>query len=70
MTGAGLGIRFMRLPAAKKRDIRRLLKNRFALRQKVDIPCTWVFRDEESGSKMVDLSSDWVLSPGSICRAE
>ena len=57
VTGAGLGIRFMRLPAAKKRDIRRLLKNRFALRQKVDIPSTWIYRDEQSESRMVDLSS-------------
>ena len=57
VTGTGLGIRFIHLAAAKKRDIGRMLKNRFALRQKVDIPCTWVFRDEESESRLVDLSS-------------
>ena len=57
VTGTGLGIRFIRLAAAKKRDIGRLLRNRFALRQKVDIPCAWAFRDEESASRMVDLSS-------------
>jgi len=57
VTGTGLGIRFMHMAQAKKRDIARMLRNRFALRQKVDIPCTWVFRGEESGSRMVDLSS-------------
>ena len=57
VTGTGLGIRFMHMAPAKRRDIARMLKNRFALRQKVDIPCTWVFRGEESGSRMVDLSS-------------
>ena len=57
VTGTGLGIRFVRLPAAKRRDIRRMLRDRFALRQKVDIPCTWVFRGEVSESRMVDLSS-------------
>jgi hypothetical protein len=57
ITATGLGVRFIRLPAGKKRDIRRILKNRFALRQKVDIPCRWAFRGEESESRIVDLSS-------------
>jgi len=57
VTATGIGVRFIRLPAPKKREIRRLLKNRFSLRQKVDIPCTWVFGYEESESRMVDLSS-------------
>lgn len=56
VTDTGLGIRFIRLPAAKKRDISRMLRDRFALRQKVDIPCTWVFRYEESEARLVDLS--------------
>jgi Tfp pilus assembly protein PilZ len=56
VTGDGLGIRFVRLPAAKRRDIRWMLKNRFSLRQKVDIPCTWVFQGEESQSRMLDVS--------------
>ncbi len=57
VTDTGLGIRFMHMASTKKRDIARMLKNRFALRHKVDIPCTWVFRGEESGSRMVDLSN-------------
>jgi Tfp pilus assembly protein PilZ len=57
VTGSGFGIRFIRLPAVKRRDIRRMLKVRFALRQKVDIPCTWIFQDDKSQSKMIDLSS-------------
>ena len=56
ITAAGFGVRFIRLPGAKRRDIRRMLRNRFALRQKVDIPCTWAFRGEEIGSRMLDLS--------------
>jgi hypothetical protein len=57
VTGTGIGIRFVRLPFAKRRDIARLLRNRFALRQKVDIPCKWVFKDERLETQMVDLSS-------------
>jgi Tfp pilus assembly protein PilZ len=57
VTETGLGIRFVRLPAGKKRDIRRMLKNRFALRQKVDIPCTWAFQDEVSEARLVDLNN-------------
>ncbi len=39
VTDKGLGIRFIHLPQAKRRDIRRLIKDRYSLRQKVDIPC-------------------------------
>lgn len=53
----GLGVRFISLPLVKRREIGRMLRNRFSLRQKVDIPCTWVFRDGESVSRIVDLSS-------------
>ena len=56
VTATGLGIRFIRLPLARRRDIRALLRNRFALRQKVDVPCTWIFQDDKSQSRMVDLS--------------
>ncbi len=56
VTATGLGMRFIRLPLAKRRDIRALLRNRFALRQKVDVPCTWIFQDDKSQSRMVDLS--------------
>ena len=56
VTGDGLGIRFVRLPAAKRRDVRRLLKNKFSLRQKVDIPCAFVFHGEEFDSRVVDVS--------------
>lgn len=52
----GLGIRFVRLPGVKKRDIRWLLKNRYSLRQKVDIPCTCVVQGEESQSRMLNVS--------------
>jgi hypothetical protein len=58
VTATGIGIRFVHLPLAKKSDIRTLLRKRFALRQKVDIPCTWVFQDDKSQSRMVDLSSE------------
>ena len=57
ITPAGIGVRFIRLPAVRRQEIRKLLRNRFALRQKVDVPCTWVFRYEESQSRIIDLSS-------------
>jgi len=56
VTATGLGIRFIRLPLAKRRDIGALLRNRFALRHKVDVLCTWIFQDDKSQSRMVDLS--------------
>jgi Tfp pilus assembly protein PilZ len=57
VTDTGLGIRFIRLPSIKKRDIHRMLKNRFTLRQKVDIPCTWIFEEKEIEARMLDLNS-------------
>jgi hypothetical protein len=57
MTDKGLGIRFIRLPAAKKRDIHRMLKNRFALRHKVDIPSAYAVEGKERESRLVDLSN-------------
>jgi hypothetical protein len=57
VTATGIGVRFMNLPRAKRRDILALLRSRFNLRQKVDIPCTWIFHEDESQSRMVDLSS-------------
>ena len=57
VTGTGLGLRFIRLPWSKRRDVARLLRERFVLRHKVDIPCSWIFGNEESASRMVDLSN-------------
>ena len=58
VTGTGLGIRFVHLPFAKRRDIRRMLRNRFSLRQKVDLPCTWAFDHQQVQSRMLDISRE------------
>ncbi|HET6487336.1 MAG TPA: PilZ domain-containing protein [Spirochaetia bacterium] len=56
ITRKGIGIRFIRLPLEKKRDIRRLIRNRYSLRHKVDIPCVSRFGDEETAARMLDVS--------------
>ena len=56
ITSKGIGIRFLRLPRESKRDIRRLIRNRYSLRHKVDIPCVSRFGDEESTARMLDVS--------------
>ncbi len=55
-TGEGYGIRFIGLASAKRRDIARMLRKRFFLRHKVDIPCSMVFADREREATMFDLS--------------
>jgi Tfp pilus assembly protein PilZ len=56
VTGKGIGIRFIHLPLAKRRDIRRMLRDRFSLRQKVDVPCRWIFDGVQIQSRMLDIS--------------
>jgi Tfp pilus assembly protein PilZ len=55
-TATGLGIRFIALPRAQRRDIERMLRKRFALRQKVDLACTCVFEEQERAATMLNLS--------------
>jgi Tfp pilus assembly protein PilZ len=56
-TPTGLGIRFVGLPRAQKRDIDRMLRKRFSLRQKVDLACTWSGGQTERPTTMMNLSS-------------
>ena len=56
-TPDGYGIRFAGLPFGKRRDIARMLRKRFALRHKIDLPCTAIFAGGEREAVMVDLSS-------------
>jgi Tfp pilus assembly protein PilZ len=56
-TGEGYGIRFMGLPGAKRRDIAKMLRKRFSLRHKVDLPCVLVVAQQERNAVMLDLSS-------------
>ncbi len=55
-TDTGLGIRFIGLPRAKKRDIDRMLRKRFSLRQMVDLACTCTFEQGEWAAIMLNLS--------------
>ncbi len=56
-TGEGYGIRFTGLPGAKRRDIARMLRKRFSLRHKVELPCSLVVAQQERSAVMIDLSS-------------
>ena len=55
-TQTGLGIRFVGLPRAQKRDIDRMLRKRFSLRQKVELACTCAFERNELSATMLNLS--------------
>jgi Tfp pilus assembly protein PilZ len=55
-TATGLGIRFVGLPRTQKRDIDRMLRKRFSLRQKVDLACTCTFEQKERSATMLNLS--------------
>ena len=35
-----------------------MLRNRFSLRQKVDLPCTWAFDHQQVQSRMLDISRE------------
>ena len=52
----GLGIRFVGLPPPQKRDIDRMLRKRFTLRQKVDLACTCTVAEGERAATMLNLS--------------
>ena len=56
-TPEGYGIRFVGLPFGKRRDIARMLRKRFSLRHKIDLPCTAVLAGAERDAALVDLSS-------------
>ncbi len=56
-TPAGIGIRFISLPVEQRRDIDRMLRKRFALRQKVDLACTCAFDQLQRPGTMENLSS-------------
>jgi Tfp pilus assembly protein PilZ len=56
ITDTGLGIRFVGLPRAQKRDIDRMLRKRFALRQKVELACTCISEQHERAATMLNLS--------------
>lgn len=55
-TAKGLGIRFVGLPRAQRRDIERMLRKRFALRQKVELACACIFKGQERAATMLNLS--------------
>ena len=42
-TPGGYEIRFMSLLAVQRRDIRRMMKTRFTLRYKIELPGGWIF---------------------------
>ena len=56
-TGEGYGVRFVGLPFSKRSDIARMLRKRFTLRHKVELPCVMVFEEKERSATMLDLSS-------------
>ena len=56
-TPEGFGIRFLNLPAAKQRDLRRLLKKRYFLRYAVDLDGLWIHGREREDAHILDVST-------------
>jgi Tfp pilus assembly protein PilZ len=56
-TAYGLGIRFHALGRREKKDIARLLKNRYALRYKADLPAEWSVNHAVHPGRLFDVST-------------
>lgn len=53
----GLGIRFLNLPPAKQRDLRRLMKKRYFLRYAVDLDGLWIHGKKREDAQILDVST-------------
>jgi len=56
-TPDGFGIRFLRLPAVQKRDIRSMLKKRFPFRYEVEVHGNWRWDDQSIEVTVLDIST-------------
>ncbi len=57
VTPSGWGIRFLSLKGREKKDVARLLKNRYALRYKADLPAEWSLDHSVHTARLVDVSA-------------
>lgn len=57
VTPSGWGIRFLSLKGKEKKDVARLLKNRYALRYKADLAAEWSLDHTVHTARLVDVSA-------------
>jgi hypothetical protein len=57
VTPGGWGIRFLSLDHREKKDLRRLLRNRYGLRYLVDLPAEWTINNEGHTGRLFDVST-------------
>jgi hypothetical protein len=55
-TENGFGIRFVALTSKAKKDINRMIKNRYALRYAVNLEATWVSEGKETSGTVINIS--------------
>jgi hypothetical protein len=66
----GWGIRFLSVGRREKKDIARLLKNRYALRYKVDLPAQWGLNDPSSTGRTIDISASGCFVNADVYEVE
>jgi hypothetical protein len=57
VTPGGWGIRFLSLDRREKKDLRRLLRNRYGLRYLVNLPAEWMINHEGHAGRLFDVST-------------
>jgi hypothetical protein len=55
-TEDGYGIRFVALTSKAKKDIKRMIKNRYALRYAINLDATWVSEGKETPGTVINIS--------------
>jgi len=69
-TPSGWGIRFLSLQGKEKKDVARLLKNRYALRYKADLAAEWSLDDAVHKARLVDVSATGCFVAGEVLALE
>jgi hypothetical protein len=69
-TPSGWGIRFLSVSRREKQDIARLLKNRYTLRYKVDLPAQWGLDDPSSAGRTIDISASGCFVSADVYEVE
>ncbi len=69
-TPSGWGIRFLSLNGKQKKDVARLLRNRYALRYRVDLPAEWSYDHTVSPARLFDVSSTGAFVAAEVPQLE
>jgi hypothetical protein len=68
-TEDGYGIRFVALTSKAKKDIKKMIKNRYALRYAVNLEATWVAEGKETSGTVINISKTGLYFNSEIMSA-